>query len=205
MAFVTQQEQIEIANASRAAEARTAGEIVTVIAAESESYLWPAMFAATVIAFVVPGLVAPFITLVSSSDLFFIQLVALLALQIPLLVPRIRFALVPSSIKRDRARRRAREQFVERGLHLTEGRTGVLIFVSVAERYVEIVADAGIAAKVEQTAWQTIVDAFIADVRNDRIARGFCSAVQQVGDILAAHFPSDAKNPNELPDKLFVI
>ena len=52
---------------------------------------------------------------------------------------------------------------------------------------------------------EAIVDAFIADVRNDRIGAGFCSAVQKVGDVLAAHFPSDAKNPNELPDRLFVI
>jgi putative membrane protein len=205
MAFLTQHEQASIADAIRTAEARTNGEIVTVVTAESESYVWPAMFAATLIAFIVPGIIAPFVGLVSSGDLFFIQLVALLVLQIPLLVPRIRFALVPASIKRDRARRRAREQFVERDLHLTQARTGVLIFVSIAERYVEILADDGINAKVGQAQWQAIVDTFVADVRAGTVANGFCTAIEKVGDILAQHFPADDKNSDELPNRLFVI
>lgn len=205
MTFLTQQQHTEIAAAIRAAEARTTGEIVTVIAAESDSFFWPAIFTAALIAFVVPGVVAPFIGLVSSGDLFFIQLATLLALQIPLLVPRIRAVLIPPSIRRDRARRRAREQFVERGLHLTQDRTGVLIFVSIAERYVEILADAGIDSKVDQAAWQQIVDIFVSDVRSDRVADGFRIAIQKVGEILAEHFPAGAKNPDELTNKLYVI
>ena len=58
--------------------------------------------------------------------------------------------LIPRSMQRTRAHRRAVEQFLVQNLHTTEGRTGVLIFVSVAERYAEILADHGIHAKVRR-------------------------------------------------------
>lgn len=205
MSFLSEQELKSVADAIHAAEARTSGEIVTVVAAHSDSYLWPTLLVATCIAFVGPGVLAHVFGLVSAGDLFFVQIVALLVLEIPLCVPRIRFALIPPPIKRAGARRRAREQFLERGLHHTQHRTGVLIFVSVAERYVEILADEGIHAKVGAAAWQTIVDRFVDDVRNNKIAYGFRSAVKSVGDLLERHFPAAAKNPNELPDRLYVI
>ena len=205
MAFLTQRELDSLAQTVRSAEARTSGEIVTVIAPHSGTHLWPFMFAAAFAGFFVPGALAPYFGIVSSGDLFFVQIATVLVLEIVLSIPRIRFALVPASIKRAAAHRRAREQFFERGLHLTEQRTGVLIFVSVAEHHVEILADSGIDAKVDATVWQGIVDGFVAEVRRKRIAEGFDAAVQAVGDILARHFPSAAKNPNELPDRLFVL
>ncbi|MCK9912500.1 hypothetical protein MXD81_25325, partial [Microbacteriaceae bacterium K1510] len=60
----------------------------------------------------------------------------------------IRTALVPAGLKRLHAHRRAVEQFLAQNLHTTEGRTGVLLFVSVAERYAEIIPDRAIDAKV---------------------------------------------------------
>ena len=72
-----------------------------------------------------------------------------------------------------RARTRSRvEQFLAHGLHTTEARTGVLIFVSLAERYAEIVADAGIAAKVDQAVWDASIAALLADIRDGRLADG---------------------------------
>ena len=205
MAFLTQPEIDSIATAVRAAEARTSGEIVTVIARNSGTHLWPSLFAAALAGFLLPGTLVPFFGIVSSGDLFFIQIVAVLIFDIVLSIPRVRFALIPASTQRAAAHRCAREQYYERGLHLTEQRTGVLIFVSVAEHYVEILADRGIDEKVDATEWQGIVDRFVAEVRRKRIAEGFRTAVQSVGEILAQHFPSKTKNPNELPDRLFVI
>jgi putative membrane protein len=205
VAFLSDRDLTAISTAVRAAEARTSGEIVTVVAHASNSYLWQTFSYVGLLAFVAPGMIGPFAGLVASGDLFFVQLLALIVLGCPLLVPRFRFALVPHAIKRANAHRRAREQFLERGLHRTEGRTGVLIFVSVAERYVEILADDGINAKVEQAEWQGIVDGFVADVRRARVADGFLSAIAKVGDILARHVPAEGKNPDELPNRLFVI
>jgi putative membrane protein len=155
-------------------------------------------------ALVLPGLAAPFGRLVAAGDLFIVQLGVFVLLYGLLLVPAVRRTVIPAGVQRGAAERLAREQFFTRGLHLTEGRTGVLIFVSVAEHYVEILADAGVDAKVPQHEWQSIVDGFVMQLRGGRVADGFTAAVAKVGAHLAAHFPA-ARTPNELPDHLFVI
>jgi len=205
MSFLSDQDLNSISAAIRAAEARTSGEIVTVLAGASNSYLWPALACAGLVSFLVAGAIAPYVGLVSSSDLFFVQMATLLALGLPLMITRVRFALVPAAVKRAGARRRAREEFFERGLHRTDGRTGILIYASLAERYVEILADDGINAKVEQSDWQAIVDRFVADVRAGAVADGFRTAIARVGDILERHFPATRENPDEFPNRLFVI
>jgi putative membrane protein len=117
----------------------------------------------------------------------------------------VRIWTVPLSIKRTLASQLAREQFFARGLHLTRGRTGVLVFVSVAERYVEILADAGINEKVGKAEWAEIVAAFVSRVSQGQTVVGFVRAVDAVGDVLATHFPGGRSDTNELPDRLFVI
>ena len=70
----------------------------------------------------------------------------------------LRLAIVPKVIKRSRAHRKAVEQFLAQNLHTTRGRTGVLIYVSFAERYAEVIADDGIYRKVPQAVWVDVVD-----------------------------------------------
>ena len=65
----------------------------------------------------------------------------------------------------------------------------MLIFVSLAEHYVRIVADDGIAAKVDQSVWQGAVDVLLLHIRHGDMAAGFISAVEQCGEVLAEHFP----------------
>lgn len=205
MKLLSEQDLASVAEAIRTAELRTNGEIVTVVAQRSESYAWPTLLGIALIALIVPGISMPYVGIVSSGDLFFIQLITLALLGALLLIQPLRMALIPDAMKRQACAARAREQFIERGLHLTMGRTGILIFVSVAERYVEILADEGIDAQVDPETWQTILDTLIADIRANRVADGFRKAVKNVGDILAEHVPAEDKNPNELPDRLFVI
>ena len=77
--------------------------------------------------------------------------------------------------------------------------------MSVAERYVEILADEGINSKVDPATWQDLVDTLIEDIHRGRVVEGFRKTVESVGAILADHVPADGKNPNELPDHLFMI
>jgi putative membrane protein len=117
----------------------------------------------------------------------------------------VRYRLVPRSIKHARAHRRALEQFLAQDLHTTDGRTGVLIFVSVAERYAEIIADAGIHARVPERDWQAIVDRLVALIGDGRPGDGFVEAVTAVGSRLAEHFPPGTIDPNQLPNHLIVL
>lgn len=91
-----------------------------------------------------------------------------------------------------------------RGMAKKQNRAGVLIFVSVAEHYVRIVADDGIASKVDKSVWQGAVAALLQHIRGDDLAAGFISAVEQCGAVLAEHFPPSGVK-DELPDKIYVI
>ena len=90
-------------------------------------------------------------------------------------------------------------------LHTTDGRTGVLIFVSVAERYAEIIADAAIHARVPAGEWKAIVDSLTGLIAEGRPGDGFVEAVNSVGACLAQHFPPGAVDPNQLPNHLIVL
>jgi putative membrane protein len=108
-------------------------------------------------------------------------------------------------VRQKHARRCAQEQFLSQELHTTRGRTGVLIFVALAERYCEIIADTAIAAKIPPEGWRGIIDRLLAEIRAGRAVEGLVGAIAAAGAVLAAHFPPGADNPDELPDHLIVL
>jgi len=202
MVFLSAEEKVRITEAIKQAEGRTSGEIVTVIAGSADAYWFIPLLWAAVLALSVPAvvlLVDPWIYPVElySGQLLLFAVLALLFRWTPL-----KMRLVPGAVKRRRAGRLAREQFLAQGLHHTKGRTGVLLFVSVAEHYVEVLADSGINEKVAPDAWTNLVDAFVAKVKEGRIADGFLEAVAGCGAVLAEHFPRAPGDKDELPNHL---
>lgn len=200
----SESDEHRIADAITRAEKATSGEIVAVVAAESSTYLYAPFLWASVVALLVPW---PLIlwTWWPATWIHLAQ-VAAFALVLAVTLPRpIRYWLVPKSIKRARAHRRAMEQFVVQNLHTTSGRTGVLIFISVAERHAEIVADASIEARVPNGTWQEIVTRLTAAFTKEQHTDGFVAAIEEVGGHLAAHFPPGSFDANELPDHLIVL
>ena len=91
----------------------------------------------------------------------------------------------------------------------TEARTaaanGVLLYLSLAEHRAEIIADSGIHGRVDAAAWGEAMAALIAEVRAGDIAGGLAAAVDRIGAVLAAHFPRDPADPNELPDRVIEL
>ena len=202
--MITDSDKARIAEAIRAAEAKTAGEIFCVIARHSSDYRLVPVAWAAVIALVVP-LPLIYLTAWSASAIYILQLVAFLAAAIGLSQPGIRFHIVPRRTKHDRAHAEAMRQFWAQGLHKTEHRTGVLIFASAAERYAEIVADAGINEKVMPEAWARAIHALVSGVKHGKPGDGFVAAIAECGAVLAAHFPPGAMKKDELADKLVEI
>jgi putative membrane protein len=204
MTLVSEADRKRIGDAITAAESRTSGEIVAVIAGESASYSHVPFMWAAMVALIVPF---PFIfwTWWPIQHIYFLQLAVFAALVVILMYRPIRLALVPASVKTARAHRRAVEQFLVQNLHTTAGRTGVLIFVSVAERFAEIIADAGIHAKVAEGTWQGIVDDLTRRIGDGEAADGFVQAIEAVGRHLAEHFPPGARDPHALADHLIVL
>jgi putative membrane protein len=204
MAFISDHDQARIGAAIAAAEKKTSGEIVAVLSGESASYLHVPFLWAALIALIVPWPLVYF-TWWPVQWIYLIQLSVFLAILLLTLPRRVRYALVPQSIKTERAHRRAVEQFLVQNLHTTAGRTGVLIYVSVAERYAEIIADTGIDAKVPNGTWQAIVEDLTSNIAAGRAGEGFVHAVERSGELLAQHFPPGTRDPNELPNHLIVI
>ena len=107
----------------------------------------------------------------------------------------------PHDIKRI-VRQRAAAQFAKLRVWDTEDNNGVLIYLQLAERCIEIVADRGIQRRVSQEAWQAIVAAMVEPLRRGEQEAALKLAIEQVGQLLAQHFPPEFGRPegNELPD-----
>jgi putative membrane protein len=201
---VTPQDRARISDAIRAAEARTSGEIVCVLAqASSHPGALPVLIAAVVTLALPWGPVL--FTAMPVQRIFVLQAIAFLLLLALFSLPRVRIALLPRRVRRVAAHRLAMEQFMLRGIAHKQERSGVLIFVSLAERYARIIADDGIAARVPRAHWQAAVDALTAHMRDGRIADGFIAAIELCGAELAAHFPRTEATRDELPDRIYLI
>jgi len=204
MTLVAEADQRRIADAITEAERTTSGEIVAMITPESASYLHGPFLWAALAALAVPW---PFVfwTWWPIQHIYVLQL-AVFAVLVVVLMPRpVRLALMPRSVKHARAHRRAVEQFLAQNLHTAVGHTGVLIFVSVAERFAEILADAAIHEKVPEGAWQAIVADLTQHIGKGQAGDGFVRAIAAVGEHLARHFPPDAQRPHALSNHLIVL
>ena len=193
-----------VSAAIRKAEAATAGEIFCVIAQRSGDYrLIPLAWAAGVALFAPLPLIYLFHW--SAGAIYLTQLMTFAAVALALSHPTILFRIVPRRTKHEHAHAIALAQFLAQGLHRTEQRTGVLIFASAAERYAEIIADAGINQKVDAEIWHAAIADLTSAVKAGRPADGFVAAIERCGTVLAAHFPPGSLNREELPDKLVEI
>jgi putative membrane protein len=202
--IISAEDRTRISEAIRAAEANTSGEIVCVLAQSSASATALPVFLAAIGALLFPWLIVSF-TAMPVYRMLSLQVVVFLALIAVLGWTPIRVALMPKSARRAVAYRVAMEQFVRRGIGRTRGRTGILIFVSLAERYARIIADEGISARVPQSQWQAAVDALVVHMRDGRIADGFVAAIELCGRELAQNFPRTETTRDELPDRIYLI
>lgn len=204
MTLLSDQDARQISAAISNAERKTSGEIVAVVADQSSSYSYVPFMWAALAALLVPWPLIHF-TWMKVQWIFLIQL-AVFAILLAVLWPRAaRMYFVPQSVRNAHVRRRATEQFLVQNLHTTDSRTGVLIFVSVAERHAEILADKGIDTRVEPGTWQRIVEKMTVEFAARRPAEGFIVAIKEIGVLLAEHFPPGSSDPNELPDHLIVL
>lgn len=203
-------EHAEIAKAIRKAEANTSGEIYCVLARSSDSYFYPSAFILVLTILLIGFGLSIALELwwvsVRLPVFLYAQILAVAcALLLLALFPRLRILLVPRRLRYSRAHAAAVNQFLARNVHITAERTGVLIFVSLAERYAEVIADSGINAKVDQATWDGVIRELVDAASRGQLAGGFVTAIGTVGDLLATHFPPRQQNPNELDDHLVEI
>lgn len=218
-----------IAAAIAAAESRTSGEIFCVLARRVSSYRDVSLGWAAAAALILPlgliplGFEAAWIPGFADSweaahlaarevsigqtlgAYAVIQAVLFLTVYLITRLPVVTRWVTPRAVRRARTRNAAMHQFLAHGLHVTEARTGVLIFAALADHQVEIVADEGIHAKVDQVVWGEAAEALSRGLKWDDAAGGFEAAIALCGEVLAGQFPPRPTNPNEIADRLVVI
>ncbi len=205
MTFLSEADKQRIAEAIRDAEMKTSGELVTVIARSADTYLYIPILWASIAALTLPAIVLLLTVDLQFPLLYVLQLATFMGLALLFRWNPLKMCLIPKAIKNRRAGRLAWEQFFAQNLHLTQQRTGVLLFVSVAERYVEIIADKGINDIVKRNAWDDIVADFTKRVKVGEITEGFLSAIGACGGLLAEKFPRPEGDIDELPNRLIEI
>jgi putative membrane protein len=183
------------------AERDTAGEIVVVVARASDSYEavgWRLGVALAALAFLALALFAP---PVPYSLMLAAQATALLlGHALARIEPVLRW-LLPDSTRSECVAERARRAFAEQGLQRTAGRSGILIFVSLLEHRVVVLADEGIHRALSPgESWDEVVQLILRGLREDRAVDGLIEGVRRCGEILAAHLPAPPRDPDELPN-----
>jgi putative membrane protein len=216
-------DRLKVRNAIEAAEARTSAEIVVIVSTEEERYPATALSVAALAAFALP-LIA--VLAGWSPSLLFPEwqvavagaeerraIEALVAVQALIFVAVLALSyltglgrlLTPEGLRRDRVHRAALTQFKARGFEATAGRNGVLIYVAEAEHIAEVVADTAVYAKVAPDHWGTTILALIEGIKTGKPAEGMVSAIGLAGAVLAAHFPPQPDDVNELEDHLIEL
>lgn len=214
----------KVSEAIAAAEAVSDGEILTIVAAESDSYHDVALHwavAAMILVLALASWQAPLLAAwwdrlfadwgehaTPGQLLFFVMVLAVLAFLAALLLlkaPALRLALTPGATKERRVRRRAIALFRAAAERRTVGRTGVLIYLSLAERRAEIVADEAVTKVTTPESWGDAMAELVGEIRAGRPGDGLAMAVEEVGEVLTRHFPKTGGDVNEIPDKLIEL
>jgi putative membrane protein len=221
---LTPADQERIASAVAQAEARTSGEILCVVTEEVSDYRETVLAWAAGAALLLPPLVFAMgvqplsitealggwsiahspgaearmglaLTLYAAA-----QAVLFVAVALIVGIPKVRRRLTPGFLKERRVGRAAMEQFAVMSRHLAPGQTGVLIFASVEDRRIEIVADAAAHAEIGDAAWDSVIAEAVAEMRARGPGDGMVRAVQLAGELMARLFPDDGR-PSALPDR----
>jgi putative membrane protein len=200
--FFTDDEKERIHAAVLASESKTAGEIVPIIVTSSARYTEIELLG------VVVGLFAGITIEWFWSDPWgseFLNLWPVIGAFVGFLAGRMsiikRFVASKDRVT-EAVHTLALASFSEHGLHYTRDHTGILILVSLLEHRVEVLADRGINAKVDNGTWQEIVHILTEGLKSGRACDAFCKAIQRCGEILAIHFPRQSDDKDELPNRL---
>ena len=203
--LLTEADHARIAEAVKAAEARTAVELRLVLAHWSSRYGAIALICPTMAALVAGGVAAalrpalPAVWLWLGQGAIFLVLLGLTQW------PALRRALTPPAVKRKAAWRQARLHYASIGLKQPHIRNALLLFCSAAEHSVEILVDDAIAEKLPRPVWEPVVARFKTDFAAGRIVEAYVEAAAACAAILEPVFPAAPGQGSEIPDTLVEV
>ncbi|MBQ7158435.1 MAG: TPM domain-containing protein [Treponema sp.] len=209
-----------IARAVQEAEKSTDGEIVVAVAKESSRYSFWELLAAVVCSVLIFAALLPVSDAILSlcSRLFWvvpswyvpafygISTFALISILFYVAnIPAVDRLVVPRFVRNACVTSGAFRLFAESGVYDTVSHSGILVYVSVLERQVRILADSGISKKISQDMWNLIADDLSAGLGEKNYEQAIVSTVQKCGELLSQHFPAQKEAGNELPNGLILL
>jgi len=197
-------EKRKLAETIKEVESRTDAEVVTVLARQSDNYLYISTLWAAFLALLLAPLMQFLPWWIEYQQAFTLQWILFIVLAVLFRWRPLTMKLVPKRVRFWRAANLARRQFLEHELHSTKHRLGLLIFVSQAEHYVEILADRGLAEHITNECWQEIVENFIREVKKGKTGEAFVHCVEKCGELLEEAAPATTIK-NELPNHLVLL
>jgi putative membrane protein len=199
------QDRARVEAAVAAAERRTGAQFAVAVAGASDDYALYPVLGSAMIALIVGDAVALAVPALATLWIVGLQAVLFVIADLVLHWRGLRYRLVPSRVKKAHARRLARLEFAALVDKRTADAVGLLLFVSEAEHHVEILVDRGIAARIEEAAWQGIVADFVAAVSAGHVAQALIGAVEASARILERHFPPTEGTAPTIPDQVTEI
>jgi putative membrane protein len=203
--FLAQGDRLQIEARIAEAEKRTSGEIVVMVVPSSYHYPLASMLGSSLLAMLIG--IAVSLLAKNESMWFFLAVFGISFIALHELIkhtPLIKRLFVISSDMKEEVDEAAIQSFYHRNINLTVDHTGILIYISLFERNVRVIADQGINAKVDRNVWQEIVDSIIHGIKNKGQAAAIAAAVDRCADILAAHFPLKPDDRNELGNEVII-
>ena len=188
-----------------AAEKRTVGEIVPVVLERSDRHPAAAWLAAVAFVLLGSALLASRLPWDEPALLLLSQIVlGAIGYGLARALPDFQRLFIRESRATEMAEEQAFQEFYRQGLHRTAAATGVLLFVSLLEHRVIVLADEGIDARVTPEDWSRTDAAILAGVAAGSLRDGLVQGIEAAGDLLAEHFPWEEGDRNEVPDRVVV-
>jgi len=199
--FLSTAEREQVEACVRRVEKNTAAEIVPLIAPSSSGYPRAALAAAVACGLLLAAAAGFGLEGLATWEFLALFGAGLFAGQgLATLVPCLRKPFLSRREMAFEVDEAAHLAFLEHELFATRDRTGILVFVSVYERRVRILADSGIAARVPQETWDKVAAELAAGIRAGRRAQALCAAVEHCGALVAEAFPIKPDDTDELPN-----
>ncbi|QDF30352.1 TPM domain-containing protein [Halarcobacter anaerophilus] len=185
-------------------EKRSSAELVAVITQISSSYRFEILVLSLLLSAVV-SIISLYFS-IDAVKLFEIEVLSFLFFY--LLINRFKkivLLFLPKAYKYEKASFNAKQEFSNLGLRQTENRQAIMFFVSIDEKYVEIITDKEIKEKIDNSFWQNIVKEFIKDVKNKKFTQGYLKAIRACSEVLIKNFPIQKDDKNELSNEVIEL
>lgn len=203
--ILNEKEQELISKEIENLERFSSAELVAVITQKSSNYKYAGL------------LISIFFVFFSSFILYFLKELSILELlQYQLLIfvginllfenyKKLVLKILPQNYKHQKASLYAKEQFNNLGLNRTKTKQAIMFFVSLDEKYVEIITDKEISKKIPDEFWQQLVQEFIDDVKKEDFLNGYLKALKTSKAILIQHSPIQENDKNELSNEVIEL